>query len=176
LRLEGSCAVDEAGARVQETAGNHRPSAEKLARTALNEALVQVQVAYCLAAGVGVRHPELRGRDRDCGHKVLEASAGDEAVRILSSPAVVEIVFWNVQVPGQTDGFALAQGVRRERPGIKVVLTSGVTRAVEAAGHICDDGPLICKPYEPAQVEQYIRRLLAAADRVESRNQPWRRA
>jgi CheY-like chemotaxis protein len=113
---------------------------------------------------------------RDCGHKVFEAGTGDEAVRILSSPAAVEIVFSDVQMPGETDGFALAQWVRRERPGVKVVLTSGVARAVEAAGHMCDDGPLICKPYEPAQVEHHIRRLLAAADRADKLNEQGRRA
>lgn len=106
---------------------------------------------------------------RDCGYKVLEAATGDEAIRVLAGGLAVDVVFSDIQMPGAADGFALAQWIRRERPAIKVVLTSGVTRAVAAAAELCDDGPMLAKPYDPAQVVDNIRRMLAAVERREAR-------
>jgi DNA-binding response OmpR family regulator len=82
-------------------------------------------------------------------------------MRVLKTNERVDIVFSDVQMPGSLDGFELAQWLRRERPGVKVILTSGVPRAASAAGELCEDGPLITKPYTPQQVERRIRALLA---------------
>lgn len=98
---------------------------------------------------------------RECGFRVVEASTADEGMRVLKTNERVDIVFSDVQMPGSFDGFELAQWLRRERPGVKVILTSGVTRAASAAGELCEDGPLIPKPYTPQQVERRIRALLA---------------
>ena len=63
--------------------------------------------------------------------------------------------------PGKMDGWTLARWVRRQRPGTRIVITSGVVRASEAAGDLCDGGPLMAKPYTPAELERRIRMLLA---------------
>jgi DNA-binding response OmpR family regulator len=57
------------------------------------------------------------------------------------------------------DGFGLAQWVRENHPGIDVILTSGMARAAEKAGDLCDDGPLE-KPYHPQEVVRRINLLL----------------
>jgi hypothetical protein len=44
---------------------------------------------------------------------------------------------------------------------VKVILTSGVPQAASAAGELCEDGPIMNKPYEPNEVERRIRALLA---------------
>jgi hypothetical protein len=59
------------------------------------------------------------------------------------------------------DGFGLAQWTRANRPGLEIVLTGGVPRAVNAAANLCEEGPLP-KPYEPQSLLDRIRRLLAA--------------
>jgi len=69
-------------------------------------------------------------------------------------------VFSDVQMPGSMDGFDLARWVRDEHPRIKIILTSGVIQAVEAAGELCDGGPLLQKPYREAELERRIRALL----------------
>jgi hypothetical protein len=66
------------------------------------------------------------------------------------------------------DGFGLARWVRQRLPGIPVGLTSGVARSAEIAGDLCEDGPLMAKPYQPRQVEARIRELLAAAAEARS--------
>jgi CheY-like chemotaxis protein len=99
---------------------------------------------------------------RDCGYKVIEAADADEAVLVLKQPdLVVDVLFSDIEMPGSMDGFALAQWSRSNRPGLEVILTGTVPRAVNAAANLCEEGPLP-KPYEPQSVHDRIRRLLAA--------------
>jgi hypothetical protein len=42
-----------------------------------------------------------------------------------------------------------------------VLLTSGVRRAAETAGDLCEHGPHLAKPYNHLHLEAQIRRLLA---------------
>lgn len=99
---------------------------------------------------------------RDCGFPVAEAGSADEAIRSLRTSERIDIVFSDVQMPGSLDGFALARWVRRERPGVKVILTSGAPRTVGAAEEFCDAGPLMRKPYELGELARRIRKLVAA--------------
>ncbi len=98
---------------------------------------------------------------RDCAFHVVEAGSGDEAIQVLEAGIQVDIVFSDVHMPGDVDGFALSQWLRRERPGVKVILTSGVARAAKAAGDLCEEGPFLGKPYDHRDLERHIRGLLA---------------
>jgi CheY-like chemotaxis protein len=99
---------------------------------------------------------------RDCGYKVIEAADADEAVLVLKQrDLVVDVLFSDIEMPGSMDGFALAQWTRSNRPGLEVVLTGTVPRAVNAAANLCEEGPLP-KPYEPQSVHDRIRQLLAS--------------
>ena len=97
---------------------------------------------------------------RECGYHVVEAGSGDEAIQVLQAGVTIDVVFSDVHMPGDVDGFGLAQWVRRERPGVKVILTSGIARAAKEAGNLCEDGPLIAKPYDHGNLELRIRQLL----------------
>jgi CheY-like chemotaxis protein len=98
---------------------------------------------------------------RECGFDVIEAGGAEEAIRVLQAEIRVDIVFSDVNMPGSMDGFGLAQWVRRERPWLKVILTSGAARTAQAAGDLCESGPILAKPYDHAELEQHIRALLA---------------
>lgn len=99
---------------------------------------------------------------RDCGYKVVEAANADEALLVLQqTDRRVDIVFSDIEMPGGMDGFALAQWVRTNRPGVEVILAGSVTRAVNAASDLCEQGS-VPKPYEPQTVHDRIRRLLAS--------------
>jgi CheY-like chemotaxis protein len=98
---------------------------------------------------------------RDCGFHVVEAGNADEAIDVLKSNTTVDIVFSDVNMPGSLDGFGLAQWIRRERPRLKVILTSGVMRKVKEASTLCEDGPFLTKPYHHGDLERQIRQLLA---------------
>ena len=98
---------------------------------------------------------------RECGFDVVEAGSADEAIRVLEAGIRIDVVFSDIQMPGTLDGFGLAQWLRRERPGTKIILTSGAARTAKEAGHLCEDGPILAKPYNHAELERQIRSLLA---------------
>lgn len=99
---------------------------------------------------------------RHCGYKVIEASSGDEALVLLQhGEPQIDLVFSDIEMPGATDGFALARWIRENRPGLQVVLTGTVPKAVDAAADLCEAGPLP-KPYDAQLVVTRIRQLLAA--------------
>src|SRR5262245_30312992 len=98
---------------------------------------------------------------RDCGYRAVEAGNGDEADTVLKADPHIDVVFSDVSMPGEIDGFALAQWVRRERPAVRVILTSGIGKTAREASELCGDGPLLDKPYDHGDVERRIRELLA---------------
>jgi CheY-like chemotaxis protein len=100
---------------------------------------------------------------RECGYNVVETSDAQEAIEVMTSDVAVDVAFSDIVMPGSLDGFGLAQWIRRERPDIKVVLSSGVARSAKAAGELCEHGPMLAKPYEHADLERRIRALLASA-------------
>ena len=103
---------------------------------------------------------------RECGYRVHEAASADEAIAVLESRDVsVDIVFSDVIMPGSMDGFGLARWVRAHRPQVDVVLTSGIDRSAEVAGMLCQGGPLLEKPYEPQNVVDRIKQLMARGGR-----------
>jgi CheY-like chemotaxis protein len=97
---------------------------------------------------------------RDCGYHVIEAGTATEALVVLQSSQTVDIVFSDVQMPGEMDGFGLSRWVRQNRPGLRVLLTSGNARAVQTAGDLCAEGPVEVKPYHPQAIHNRIQRLL----------------
>jgi len=97
---------------------------------------------------------------RECGYKVHEAVNAREALAMLQAPHVtIDVVFSDVQMPGEMDGFGLARWIRANRPGVQVILTSGVERSAEIAASLCEAGPLLMKPYPPQDVVARIRQL-----------------
>jgi hypothetical protein len=75
----------------------------------------------------------------------------------------VAVVFSDMGIAG--DGFGVAQWVRRERPNVKIVLSSGLKRSAEEAGKLCQEGPQQKEPYDHAILEREIRELLAGRSR-----------
>jgi CheY-like chemotaxis protein len=104
---------------------------------------------------------------RECGYKVIEAADGDEAFKVLNDAQVsVDVILSGVQTPGSMDGFALARWVRANRPDIGVILAGTLSRAADAAAELCEEGPMLGKPYEPQAVVDRIKRLMAERKRT----------
>ena len=101
---------------------------------------------------------------RECGYRVYEAGDAAEAIQILRSDYLVDILFTDVNLPGELNGFGLSRWARDNRPAIKTIITSGTERAAQAASDLCDDEPYLRKPYDPAALVREIRRLLGSGD------------
>ena len=98
---------------------------------------------------------------RDCGYRVFEAGTAEDAVAILNSQLKVDIVFTDLELPGQSSGLELARWIRRRHPDMRVIVTSGIYSSAELAGELCEAGPPIVKPYESDAIVQRIRSLTA---------------
>jgi CheY-like chemotaxis protein len=103
---------------------------------------------------------------RECGFSVVEAASAAEAIRVLETAVPIDVVFTDVNMPGEMNGFGLARWVRAKRPAIQVVIASGVKHTAEQIGDLCEDGPLIVKPYDHGQVERRLRDLLVQSGRA----------
>lgn len=100
---------------------------------------------------------------RDCGYRVIEAGDGEEAIAVLKADGRIDIVFSDIQMP-KLNGFGLAHWVRRERPRVQVLLTSGGIKSAEIADELCESGPLIEKPYDLGHILSRIRAMLSRSD------------
>ncbi len=104
---------------------------------------------------------------RECGYRVHEAVSAEEAIFILQAPEVsIDIVFSDVEMQGDMDGFGLARWVRTNMPRTQVILTSGAERSADIAGTLCEAGPLLTKPYPSQDVVDRIKQLTAKAKRL----------
>jgi CheY-like chemotaxis protein len=137
----------------------------KSLRTASTESAAKAPPTVLVVADEVLVRMAVSAYLRECGYNVVEAGDAREAVEVMTSEVIVDIAFSDITMPGSLDGFGLAQWIRRERPDIKVVLTSGVARSAKAAGELCEEGPMLAKPYEHADLERRIRALLAAGDK-----------
>jgi CheY-like chemotaxis protein len=100
------------------------------------------------------------------GHRVLEAANGDDAYRLLLSHPDLEIdmLFTDVVMPGRLDGIDLATAARNLRPGLRVLYATGFANLVRANRHRDLQGPVLRKPYRPAELRAMIAALLEGAD------------
>jgi CheY-like chemotaxis protein len=95
----------------------------------------------------------------DLGHHVIEASSGDQALRILEAGRTVDLLLTDHAMPGMT-GIELARIARRTRPAMPVLLATGYTD-LPAGQKI--DLPRLSKPYMQNELREQIDRLLSAA-------------
>jgi CheY-like chemotaxis protein len=100
---------------------------------------------------------------RDCAYRVIEVGDSDEALAVLKQPDLsIDTMLTDAELPGSMDGFGLAQWVRQNRPEVQIVMAATPNRAASAAGKLCEEGPLLTKPYDPQVLGNRIRQLLAA--------------
>ena len=62
---------------------------------------------------------------RDAGFIVIEAFNGDEAISLLTAGVPIDLVFTDVRMPGAADGMDLLSFIKRTRPDLPVLMTSG---------------------------------------------------
>jgi CheY-like chemotaxis protein len=97
---------------------------------------------------------------QECGFKVLEASNAEEAiVMIRSHQSILDLVFSDIRMPGEMDGFGLSKWIRQNTK-IPVILTSGDARKSDAAHELCAEEPFLAKPYDLHYVVGQIRDIL----------------
>jgi len=100
---------------------------------------------------------------QECGFKVLEASSAAEAIAMIQgSEAPIDVVFSDIRMPGEMDGFGLAKWIREHRAGLSVLLTSGDAKTAEVAKGLCEKLEIVSKPYDYRLAAARIRQLISA--------------
>ena len=94
---------------------------------------------------------------RDEGFDVIEATDADEAIRILEYTSV-GAVFSDVNMPGSLNGLALGRWLRRMRPSVGFLVTSG--GAEEIAAEASEWGLLLRKPYRFSDLSHRLHSLI----------------
>jgi CheY-like chemotaxis protein len=99
------------------------------------------------------------------GYRVLEAANGEDAHRLLlAHPDLrIDVLFTDVVMPGRLDGVDLADAARSLRPGLPVLFATGFANLVRNNRDINMRGPVLRKPYRPAELRRAVTALL---DRV----------
>ncbi len=99
------------------------------------------------------------------GYRVLEAASGDDAHRLLRScPDLrVDVLFTDVVMPGRLDGVDLANAARSLRPELPVLYATGLANLVRANRDKELRGPVLRKPYRPAELRRAVMALLDGA-------------
>jgi signal transduction histidine kinase/ActR/RegA family two-component response regulator len=99
------------------------------------------------------------------GYETTRVASAEAALGALADRRSVDIVFSDVMMPGRMNGVELAQEIRRRRPNLPVLLTSGHAEAARrhAGGQPID---IIPKPYRLDE----LRDALAAVRQYEGRS------
>ncbi len=99
----------------------------------------------------------------DSGYLALEASDGAAAVKILQSPARIDLLITDVGLPGGMSGRHVAEAGRQLRPGLKVLFITGYAEnAVLNHGHLEPGMQVATKPFSISGLARRIRELLSA--------------
>jgi DNA-binding NtrC family response regulator len=96
---------------------------------------------------------------RDAGFEVIEAANAAEALRVVDR-IPVDVLFSDIDMPGNMDGLAPAQWVHRSQADTRIILTSG---AAKAPGDVEEYATFLPKPYAEKDVERLLRSVLLSS-------------
>jgi CheY-like chemotaxis protein len=80
----------------------------------------------------------------DAGHDVTVAGSGDEALEILHQDTGFDVLFTDIRMPGEIDGWQLAEEVRERIPGIRIIFATGLN---DDTGWKKPGDRMLSKPY-----------------------------
>ncbi|MDR3439402.1 PAS domain S-box protein [Telmatospirillum sp.] len=95
------------------------------------------------------------------GYRCLAAKDGTEALLRLQAEADVSLVISDVIMPGAIDGVELARRALAERPGLKILLSTGFAgRTAAEMRKLVPEAAMIAKPYRRQELATKVRALL----------------
>ena len=97
-----------------------------------------------------------------CGYTVLEAESGPAALKVWHAHHDrIQLVLTDIIMPENMSGIELGRQLKTEKPGLKVIYTSGYTGNVEGRLALLTEGVnFIRKPFKPEAIAEIIRNKL----------------
>ena len=101
---------------------------------------------------------------RSFGYRVLETSHGPEALEQWAlDPGGIDLVLTDMVMPGGMSGLDVIRRLRRQRPGLRAVVTSGYSTELVRPGDAGLDGvAYLAKPYRAEALARVVRESLDA--------------
>jgi CheY-like chemotaxis protein len=97
------------------------------------------------------------GMLEELGYTVRTADSAMRALDVLRSAGKIDLVLTDIVMPGPMDGVGLAQHLRKEHNGIKILLTTGYS---QAASNPRTPFAVLRKPYQLATMARAVRNVL----------------
>jgi len=94
------------------------------------------------------------------GLRVLEAENAQMALGVLKDEPRVDLVFTDVVLPGNMDGYALARAIKEDYPNLKIIMTSGFPGMRFNETKLANGLPLLSKPYRKQDLVRMVREIL----------------
>jgi signal transduction histidine kinase/CheY-like chemotaxis protein len=93
----------------------------------------------------------------ELGYRAVRAADPPSAVALFEADPAFDMVFSDLVMPGEMDGTALARELRRRRPDLPILLTTGYSPAAAAAAS--EGFPILSKPYRIEALAQALGAL-----------------
>lgn len=133
--------------------GYAAPSADALPRARGEEIILVVEDEE------RVRHMSVDSL-RELGYTIVQASDGEQALEMLTIQPRIDMLFTDIVMPG-INGRQLADRAIAERPGLKVLYTTGYTRNAIVHNGMLDPGvAFLPKPFTLDQLAVKVRQVL----------------
>jgi PAS domain S-box-containing protein len=98
----------------------------------------------------------------ELGYRVLFASNAGDALTILKREPDIDVLFSDIVMPNGMNGIELAHEARRLRPGLRIILSSGYSRA----GVPTDpDVVFLPKPYQIPELARHLESMIGSSPR-----------
>jgi two-component system, cell cycle sensor histidine kinase and response regulator CckA len=96
------------------------------------------------------------------GYRVHEADSGAAALKIWQKHrASIDLLLTDMVIPGGLSGQQLAERLKSEKPGLKVIYSSGHNDEMTGISFpLSPDVSFLQKPYNPAKILQTVRDCL----------------
>jgi PAS domain S-box-containing protein len=99
-------------------------------------------------------------------YRVIEAASGVEALKAWDlHDGQIDLLLTDMVMPEGMTGSDVAAQLRRRKPDLKVIFTSGYSAEVMGRDFSHGDAAFLSKPYLPPQLAQTVRQCLDAAPR-----------
>jgi DNA-binding NtrC family response regulator len=95
---------------------------------------------------------------RECGYRVHGVGNAAEAVEALEAKFAIDLVFTDINLGPGKNGIELAAWVLANRPGVKVIVTTGEETRPQLPSGI---GPILQKPYTGHDLATRVRETLS---------------
>lgn len=89
----------------------------------------------------------------EAGHEVTAAGSGDEALTILQRDKAFDVLFTDIRMPGELDGWQLADEARELIPTLKIIFATGLN---DDADWKRPEDRMLAKPYRKDELLQAL--------------------